>query len=136
MKLKSYCFLIILIIVALITSSCSNKNKSIDDLVVFLNKKGLEAERRPIGTLYSLIGATSGAKVIVSFKDENGKYHTLSFETYKFPTIEQSESWSKTADARNSIQFEYFSMYPHGGWKDNFDNNEIYKRVKKYVKSF
>lgn len=136
MKLKSYCFLIILIIVALITSSCSNKNKSIDDLVVFLNKKDIEAERMPIGTLYSLIGATSGATVIVSLKDVNEKYNRLSFETYKFSSVEQADSWSKTGKALNSIHFGCFVMYPYGGWEKNFENNDIYQKVKTLVQKF
>lgn len=136
MKLKLYSFLTLLIIVALITSSCSNKNKSIDDLVVFLNKNDLEAERRPIGTLYSLIGATSGATVIVSLKDVNGKYNRLSFETYKFPTAEQAESWSKSGNALNSIHFGYFVMYPHGGWEKNFKSNDVYQNVKTLVQKF
>ena len=136
MKVKSYLLIIILIFSGLINLNCSNKNKSIDDLVNYFNSKGLEAERRPIRTLYSLIGATSGGIIIVSSKDENGKYHTLSFETYKFPTIEQAESWSKTANAINSIQFGCFVMYPHSGWKNNFENNELYQKVKIHVRKF
>jgi hypothetical protein len=94
MTKRNFIALSSILIVSLLSASCSKKNEtgSISDLVQHFKNNGLEGEFSP--KAFALIGATDGGGY--------GKSGKFSVEIYKFETPKRAQEMTKTMNLKES----------------------------------